>query len=113
MMISHKHLAAVAAVGALSAAPIAWGAGGASATSTPKSAKAGKPIEMLVKGMKPNEKVKSVEAAPFGQKRTLYPRAGHGGSLVVKVVAQIKGKHTWTFTGRTSHRRTKTSYTVK
>jgi hypothetical protein len=113
MGISHKYLGAAAAVCALATAPIALGAGGATATSTPKSAKVGKTVEMLVKGMKADEKVKAVEAAPFGQKRTLYPRAGHGGSLIVKVKAQIKGKHTWTFTGRSSHRSAKTSYTVK
>jgi hypothetical protein len=31
----------------------------------------------------------------------------------VNVKAQIKGKHTWTFTGRTSHRSAKTYYVVR
>jgi hypothetical protein len=113
MRFSSKFLAAGAAVCALAATPIALAASGATATATPKTVKLNRSVEMLVKGMKPDEKVKAVEAAPFGQKRTLYPRAGHGGSLIVKVKAQIKGKHTWTFTGRSSHRSAKTSYTVK
>ena len=113
-MVSHKFLAAGAVLSALVVAPIAIGAtGGATATAVPKVVKQNRSVEMTVKGMKPNEKVKAVEAAPFGQKRTLYPRAGSGGSLVVKVKAQIKGKHVWTFTGRTSHKTAKTSYTVK
>jgi hypothetical protein len=113
MGISHKFLALTAVVCALAITPIALGAGGATATSTPKIVKEGRTVEMLVKGMKASEKVKAAELAPFGQKRTLYPRAGRGGSLIVRVKAQIKGKHTWTYTGRTSHRSVKTSYTVK
>jgi hypothetical protein len=110
---THKFLAAAAAVCVLGVTPVALGAGGATATATPSRVKEGKSVEMLVKGMKPNERVKAVEAAPFGQKRTLYPRAGSGGTLIVKVKAQIKGKHTWTFTGRRSHRSAKTSYIVR
>jgi hypothetical protein len=112
-MISHKFLAAGAVLSALAVTPIAVAAGGATATAVPKVVKQNRSVEMTVKGMKPNEKVKAVEVAPFGQKRTLYPKAGQGGSLVVKVKAQIKGKHTWTFTGRSSHKTAKTSYTVK
>lgn len=111
--MARKFLLAAAFSLALGATPIALGAGGATAKSTPKSAKAGKTIEMLVEGMKPNEKVKATEQAPFGQTRTLYPRAGKGGALLVRVKAQVKGRHTWTFTGRSSHRTAKTSYYVK
>jgi hypothetical protein len=115
MMNSHKYLAAGAAVCALATAPIALGAGGATATSTPTHPKVGKLVEMMVKGMKPGEKIKAKELAPFGQTRTLYPakRVNGAGTIVVSVKAQVKGKHTWTFTGRTSHRTAKTYYVVK
>jgi hypothetical protein len=86
---------------------------GATATSTPTRPKVGKTVEMLVKGMKADEKVKAHEAAPYGQTRNLYPRAGKGGSLLVRVKAEVKGKHTWTFTGRSSKRTAKTAYYVK
>jgi hypothetical protein len=112
-VISPRFFAGAAAVCALAVTPIAVASGGATATSTPKTAKVGKIVTLLVKGMKADEKVKAVELAPFGQKRTLYPRAGHGGSLIVSVKAQVKGKHTWTFTGRSSHRSAQTFYTVK
>jgi hypothetical protein len=98
---------------ALVATPVALAGTGATAKSTPSKVKAGKTVEMLVNGMKPNEKVKAHEAAPFGQTRNLYPRAGKGGSLLVKVKAEVKGKHTWTFTGRNSKRAAKTAYFVK
>jgi hypothetical protein len=113
MGISSRFLAAGAVVCALTVTPFALAAGGATATATPTHQKVGKSVQMTVKGMKADEKVKAVEVAPFGQKRTLYPRAGHGGSLIVNVKAQIKGKHTWTFTGRTSHRSAKTYYVVR
>ena len=113
MPISNKFLALCAAVCALAIAPVALGSGGATATATPTHVKEGKVVQMLVKGMKPKEKVKAVEVAPNGQKRTLFPSAGAGGSLIVRVKAQIKGKHVWTFTGRKSHRSAKTSYVVK
>jgi hypothetical protein len=112
MSLSNRFFAAGAATLALAAAPIALGATGVTVTTTPSHVKEGKSVQMLIKGMKPNEKVKSVEVAPNGQKRTLYPRAGQGGSLIVKVKAQIKGKHVWTFTGRNSHRTAKTHYVV-
>jgi hypothetical protein len=104
---------ATAAVVLALAAPVALASGGATATSTPTHAKVGRTVQMLVKGMRPNERVKAHEEAPFGQTRNLYPRAGRGGSLLVKVRAEVKGKHTWTFTGRRSHRRAKTAYYVK
>ena len=108
-----KKFPAAAAVLALAAAPVALGSGGATATATPTHATVGKTVQMLVKGMKPNERVKAHELAPFGQTRNLYPRAGAGGSLLVKVRAQVKGKHTWTFTGRRSHRSATTRYYVR
>ena len=113
MAISNKFLALGAATCAVAATPVALGATGATATATPTHVKEGKTVQMLVKGMRPNEKVKSVEVAPNGQKRTLFPSAGQGGSLIVKVRAQIKGKHVWTFTGRKSHHHATTSYVVK
>lgn len=112
MPIANKFPAAMAVL-ALAAAPVALGSGGATATATPTHVKVGKTVQMLVKGMKPNEKVKAHELSPNGQTRNLYPRAGGGGSLLVKVRAQIKGKHVWTFTGRKSHRRATTKYYVK
>lgn len=104
-------IAAIAAC-ALAITPVAIGADGATATVTPKRAKEGKTLEMLVRGMRPNERVKAVETAPFGQTRTLYPRAGAGGSLIVRVKAQIEGRHTWKFTGRRSKRTASVSYRV-
>jgi hypothetical protein len=98
---------------ALLAAPAALAAGGATVKTTPKSATVGQKVKMLVEGMKPNEKVKAHELAPYGQTRNLYPRAGKGGALLVTVPAQVKGKHTWTFTGRDSKRSVQTSYYVK
>jgi hypothetical protein len=113
MVIPTKFLAAGAAICALAITPVAIGAGGVTVTTTPSHVKEGKSVEMLVRGMKPNERVKSVETAPNGQKRTLYPRAGKGGALIVKVKAQIKGKHIWAFTGRSSHRKGQTHYVVR
>jgi hypothetical protein len=112
MTKSHRLLAVGTTVAALAVTPIAAGQSGTSVTTTPKRAKEGKTVEMLVRGMRPNERVKAVESAPFGQKRTLYPRAGRSGSLLVRVRAQIKGKHSWTFTGRRSKRKASTSYRV-
>jgi hypothetical protein len=112
MRFNMKFPAALAVAVALAVSSVAL-AGGASVTTTPTSAKVGKTITMLVKGMKPNEKVKAHEVAPGPQTRNLYPRAGAGGSLIVKVKAQLKGKHTWTFTGRQSHRSASTKYYVK
>jgi hypothetical protein len=114
MLISNKFVAAAAALCALATTPIALAAG-ATATATPTHPKAGKAVEMLVKGMKAGEKIKASELAPLGQKRTLYPakRVNAGGVILVTVTAQVSGKHTWTFTGRSSHRSAKASYTVK
>jgi len=114
MPINVKFPAAAVVVLALAATPVAL-AGGATATTTPTRAKVGATVQMLVKGMKPAEKVKAKEVTPDGQTRTLYPsrRVNASGVLLVTLKAQVKGKHTWTFTGRTSHRSAKTAYYVK
>jgi hypothetical protein len=112
MRITNKFLALAVAVCALAVASVALASGGATATATPSHVKENKSVQILVKGMRPGEKVKAVEVAPNGQKRTLFPTAGQGGSLIVKVKAQIKGKHTWTFTGRKSHHSATTHYVV-
>lgn len=111
MRMSTKFPAAVAAL-AIAVTPVALASGGASATATPSHVKVGKYVQMLVKGMRANELVKAHELSPNGQTRNLFPRAGKGGSLLVKVKAQIKGKHVWTFTGRRSHHKATTHYYV-
>ena len=88
-------------------------ASGLTIKTTPTRAQAGAKIKMLVTGLKPNERVKAVEKLPFGQTRNASFRAGHSGGLLVTVTAQVKGKHTWTFTGRTSHRSGTTRYYVR
>lgn len=112
MRFKIKFPAATAVALALATTSVAL-AGGVTVTTTPTKPRVGKTVSMLVRGMKPNEKVKAHEVAPGPQTRNLYPRAGAGGALLVKVKAQIKGKHTWTFTGRQSHRSGKTAYYVK
>jgi hypothetical protein len=116
MGISYKFLAAGAAVCAVATAPIALAAGAAAtATATPTHPKAGKPVELTIKGMNAGEKIKASELAPLAQKRTLYPakRVNATGVIVMTVTAEVKGKHVWTFTGRSSRRTAKASYTVK
>jgi hypothetical protein len=115
MPINVKFPAAAVVVLALAATPVALASGGATATSTPTRAKVGTTVRILIKGMKPAEKVKAKEVAPNGQTRTIYPtrRVNASGVLLVTLKAQVKGKHTWTFTGRTSHRSAKTAYYVK
>lgn len=98
---------------ALAVCSVAYASGGATVTTTPTRASVGKTIQMLVKGMKPTERIKAVEKLPFGQSRTLNYRAGHTGALLLKVRAQVKGKHVWTFTGRSSHRVATTKYYVR
>jgi hypothetical protein len=110
-----KILALAIAVCALAIAPVAIGAG-ASATATPSHPKVGKMVELKVTGLKAGEKVKARELiADGGQTRTLFPkqRASAAGVIIVTVKAQVKGKHTWTFTGRTSRRTAKTFYVVR
>ena len=112
MPIARKFPAAVVVL-ALAATPVAM-AGGASVTTTPTHPRIGQAVRMLVKGMKPGEKVKAYEVAPNHQTRTLYPRkrVNAQGVLLVTITATVKGKHTWTFTGRTSRRRATTYYVV-
>ncbi|HEX4734253.1 MAG TPA: hypothetical protein VH247_07560 [Thermoleophilaceae bacterium] len=114
-MFSKKFLALAVALCALALVPVALAAG-LTVTTTPTKVKRGKTVQMKVSGLKPNEKVKAVELiADGGQKATYFPkqRASAGGAFVNTVKAQIKGKHTWTYTGRTSRRTGKTSYTVR
>jgi hypothetical protein len=113
-MNTNKFLALGAAVCALAIAPVAVGAG-ATATPSLTHPKVGQTVKITVRGMKPGEKVKAVETIPaIGQKRApLYPRAGHAGTLIVSVKAQIKGKHVWKFTGRQSRRTASTHYVVR
>jgi hypothetical protein len=115
MGISNKFFALVVVVCALAIAPIAIAAG-ATATATPSHPKVGKKVELKVTGLKPGERVRAHELiADGGQTRTLFPsqRASSTGIIVVTVKAQIKGRHTWTFTGRQSHRKATTFYIVR
>jgi hypothetical protein len=115
MKISNKFLALAVAVCALAIVPIAIAAG-ATASATPKNPKVGKSVELKVTGLKPGERMKAHELiADGGQTRTLFPRqrASSTGIIIVSVKAQIKGRHTWTFTGRQSHRKAKTYYIVR
>jgi hypothetical protein len=108
-------LALATAVCALALVQVAFAAG-LTITSTPKSPKSGKTVQMRVSGLKPGEKVKAVELIADGQQKTSYfpsKRANAGGIVVNTVRAEVKGKHTWTYTGRSSHRSGKTSYVVK
>jgi hypothetical protein len=115
MSITPKKLLALAVVCALAIVPVAIAAG-ATATATPTHPKVGKSVELKVTGLKAGERVKATELIADGlQKRTLYPRqrASTGGVIIVTVKAQVKGKHTWTFVGRQSHRTAKTFYVVR
>lgn len=117
MGISKKFLGIATIAGAMAIAPVAAGAGGASATATPKSVKAGKMVELKVTGMRGGERIKATESIPSqgGQIRTLYPtqRTSHNGVIIVNVKAQLKGRHNWTFVGRSSRRTAKTYYVVR
>jgi hypothetical protein len=90
-------------------------ASGLTIKTTPTRAKVGTTVSMLIRGLKPNEKVKGKEYLPFGQTRTVYPRrrANGSGVLLVEVKAQVKGKHRWVWGGRTSHRSGSTKYYVR
>jgi hypothetical protein len=115
MGISKKFLALCAMVCALALVPVAFAAG-LTITTTPSHPKTGAKVQMKVSGLKPNEKIKAVEVIADGSQRTTYfprQRASTGGVFINTVKAQIKGKHTWTYTGRTSRRTGKTSYVVK
>jgi hypothetical protein len=112
--ISTKFLALAAVVCALAIAPIALAAG-LTVKTTPAHPTKGHMVEMKVSGLKPSEKVKAVLTLASGQKATYFPkqRASSGGVFINTVRATVKGKNTWTYTGRTSRRTGKTSYTVK
>ena len=86
---------------------------GATATVDPKAAKEGALFTLTVRGMKPREIVIATESLPFGQKRTLRPRAGARGVLVVRVRGQVVGTHRWCFKGKQSRRSACTSYRVR
>lgn len=116
MGITKKFLALTALACALALVPVALAAGALTITTTPAKAKVGKSIQMKVAGLKANEKVKAVELIADGSQRTTYypkQRASAGGVFINTVRAQVKGKHTWTYTGRTSRKTGKTTYTVK
>jgi hypothetical protein len=110
-----KFPAVTATALALAATPVALAGGGATVKTTPTRASTGQTIEMLVKGMKPGEKVKGKESAPFGQTRTIYAKrpANHAGAIIFSVRAQVHGTHKWVFTGRSSHRTASTKYYVR
>lgn len=111
-----KFLASAAAVSAMAITPVAVASGGAKASATPSHVRSGKTVQLRVTGLRPAERIKAKELIPStGQKRTLYPkqRASSTGIVVVFVKAQVKGKHVWTFTGRSSHRRASTHYVVR
>jgi hypothetical protein len=115
MGITRKFLVLAAVVCALALVPVALAAG-LTITTTPTKVKSGKSVQMKVSGLKANEKVKAVEVIADGSQRTTYfpkQRASAGGVFINTVRAQVKGKHTWTYTGRTSRRTGKTSYTVR
>lgn len=116
-MTTKKLLALIVAVFALAVVPLAGAAAGLKITTTPSHQKVGKLVEMRVAGLKPGEKLKVTEVIPSagGQKRTLYPRqrASASGVFINTVKAQVKGRHNWTYQGRTSHRKGSTYYVVR
>ncbi len=114
MGISRKFLALTALVCALALVPAALAAGLTIKVTPTNHPKLGSKLQIKVSGFKANEKVKAVELLnQSGQKRTLNTKAGTTGMLVVTLRAQVKGKHTWSFTGRSSHRSGSTYYVVK
>jgi hypothetical protein len=116
MRISKKFLALMAATCALAIAPIALAAG-LKITVTPAHPKKGHMVEMKVSGLKAGEKVKAVLTLPDagGQRETYYPKqkASAAGVFINTVRAQVKGRNTWTYTGRTSHRKGSVTYRVR
>jgi hypothetical protein len=115
MGISKKFLALAAAVCVLAVVPVAFAAG-LTIKTTPTHPKKGQMVTMKVSGLKPGERVKAVLVlGSGGQKATYFPKqkASSGGVFINTVRAQVKGKNTWTYTGRTSRRHGTTSYTVK
>jgi hypothetical protein len=116
MRITTKFLAVLTVVCALVGAQVAL-ASGLTATATPSHLKQGKYLEIRITGLKPGEKIKALALiVSTGQKDTYYPkqRASTAGVIIVQhIKAQVKGKHVWTITGRTSHRKGKATYVVK
>lgn len=116
MGISKKFLALTVVAAALAIVPMALAAG-LTVKTTPARPKKGQMVEMKVSGLKPGEKVKAVLTLPDngGQKATYYPRqrASSGGVFVNTVRAQVRGRNVWTYTGRTSRKTGRTSYTVR
>jgi hypothetical protein len=110
-----KFPAAVAVAAAFAAGSLALASAGVTVKTTPTRANPGQKISMLVRGMKPGEKIKATEHAPYGQTQTSYPRfrVNRQGVILVTTTARVKGKHRWVFTGRRSHRTGSTSYYVK
>lgn len=116
MQMTNKFLALAAAVCALAIVPIAVAAGGLTIKTTPTHPRLHQKVEMRVSGLKPGEKVKAVLVlASNGQKATYYPKqkASSTGVFINTVKPTVKGRNTWTYTGRTSHRRGSTHFVVK
>lgn len=116
MSIRIKFLAPALAASAVAITPVAVASTGAHATATPSHVKAGKTVQLRVTDLKPAERIKARESIPStGQKRTLYPkqRASSTGVVIVFVKAEVKGRHNWTFSGRSSHRSARTHYVVR
>jgi len=116
MPITLKFPAAAAAALALAVTPVALAGGGVTIKTTPTRVTIGHKVEMLIKGMKPGEKIKGRETAPFGQTQTIFPkfRVNSRGVILVTVQhARVRGKHTWVFTGRTSRRTGRTAFYVR
>lgn len=113
---NRKFFALLAVVCALALVPAALAAG-LTIKTTPAHPKKGQMVQMKVSGLKAGEKVKAVLTLPNagGQKATYYPKqkASSGGVFVNTVKASVKGKNVWTYTGRTSHRKGSTSFTVR
>ena len=115
MRISTKFLAITAVVCALAIVPVALAAG-LTIKTTPSRPKVGQKVEMRVSGLKPGERVKAVlTIVATGQKNTYFPRqrASSTGVVINTVKAQVKGRNNWTYTGRQSHRKGSTHYTVR
>ena len=115
MGVTKKFAAAAALVCAFALVPVALAAG-LTVKTTPSHPKKGQKVEMKVSGLKPGEKVKAVLTLPAsGQKATYYPKlkASSTGVFINTVKPNVKGKNVWTYTGRTSHKTGRTSFTVR
>ena len=110
-----KFLAILTLVCGLVAAQVAFAAG-LKVTATPNKPKVRQKVEMKISGLKPGEKVKATLTLPAtGQRNTYFPkqRASTGGVVINTVIAQQKGKNTWKYTGRQSHKTGSVTFTVK